>query len=74
MTDIEILKQAKEALINRDAVKCYDSGNKECRCTLCEIDRYIESNIELPEKSSFHSDCIPCVLYKYYIKVKNLPL
>jgi len=41
MTDIEILKEAKEALINRDAVRCYDSGNKICNCTLCKISRYI---------------------------------
>ena len=41
MTATEILKQAKEALINRDAVRCYNSGDEECRCTLCEIDKYI---------------------------------
>ena len=45
MTATEILKQAKEALINRDAVRCYNSGDEECRCTLCEIDRYIESEL-----------------------------
>jgi hypothetical protein len=49
MTDIEILTQAKEALINRDAVKCYDSGDKVCHCTLCEIDRYIKDKIKINE-------------------------
>jgi hypothetical protein len=46
MKDIEILKEAKEALINRDAVKCYDSGDKICNCILCKIDRYIENKIK----------------------------
>jgi len=47
MTDIEILKEAKEALINRDAIKCYDSGDNSCECTLCKIDKYLKEKTEL---------------------------
>jgi hypothetical protein len=73
MTDIELLKEAKEALINRDAVKCYNSGDKICQCTLCNIDNYLKERIELPEINTFHSNCIPCELRKYYVRIKNLP-
>lgn len=44
MTAIELLKECKEALINRDAVKCYDSGEHPCNCTLCKIERFIGEN------------------------------
>ena len=35
---IEILTECKQALINRDAVLCYNSGHNQCKCTLCKID------------------------------------
>lgn len=38
---IQLLLEAKQALINRDAVKCYDSGEHPCNCTLCKIDRFV---------------------------------
>lgn len=41
---IQLLLEAKQALINRDAVKCYDSGEHPCNCTLCKIDRFVEQN------------------------------
>jgi len=50
MTDIKLLTQAREALINKDAVECYDSGTEICTCTLCEISRYITTRERLTEK------------------------
>lgn len=38
---IELIKECKEALINRDAVTCYESGHSPCECTLCRIDRWL---------------------------------
>lgn len=43
----QLLLEAKQALINRDAVKCYDSGEHPCNCTLCKIDRFVEKNNKL---------------------------
>ena len=40
----ELLNECKEALINRDAVKCYNSGHEICQCTLCKINRKILFN------------------------------
>ena len=38
----DLLKECKQALLNRDAVRCYESGHNPCQCTLCKIDRYLE--------------------------------
>lgn len=41
-TYIDLLREVKAALINRDAVHCYNSGTFPCNCTLCKIDREIK--------------------------------
>lgn len=38
---ILLLKESKQALINRDAVACYNSGTFPCVCTLCKIERFL---------------------------------
>lgn len=46
---INLLLECKQALINRDAIKCYNSGTYPCECTICKIDDFIikKSTIEL---------------------------
>lgn len=41
---IDLLIECKEALINRDAIKCYDSGEYPCKCTLCKINEYLNND------------------------------
>lgn len=38
-----LLEDARQALINRDAVRCYDSNDDPCGCTICKIDRVIKN-------------------------------
>lgn len=43
----ELLREAKAALINRDAVQCYVSGTTPCECTICKINRMLTES-EIP--------------------------
>lgn len=40
----QLLIEANEALIRRDAVQCYESGHVPCQCTLCKIKRYLNDD------------------------------
>ncbi len=41
---LKLLQEARQALFNRDAIKCYDSGESPCNCTMCKIDTYLATN------------------------------
>lgn len=41
---INLLLECKEALFNVNAVKCYDSGDFPCECTMCKINNFIDAH------------------------------